>query len=125
MILGIGVDMAEIPRMEKHVADSHFINKLYTAQEQELFAQAPARAAARMAGNFAVKEALAKATGKGLAKCPPNQVSVLRNDDGAPYVEAQGAAAKLLADMGVTRVWVSITNTDALALAQVVLEGNV
>ena len=57
MILGIGIDMTEIERIEKACQRQAFFLHIYTHAEQELYGGKPASLAAR----FAVKEAVAKA----------------------------------------------------------------
>lgn len=123
MIKGIGIDLVPLAQMEKQLGKEHFLMRVFTCEERALFAREPHRQLARMAGNFAAKEALAKAFGTGLTLCPLEEVSVLRDETGAPYLAPAGSVAKRLADMGVDKVWVSITNTQDVAIAQIILEG--
>ncbi|MDD4797335.1 MAG: holo-ACP synthase [Eubacteriales bacterium] len=123
MIKGVGIDMVPLAQMQRQLPHEHFIRRVFTADERAMFDREPHRRLARMAGNFAVKEALSKALGTGLAGCPLGDVSVLRNESGAPYVQAAGRAAQKLSELGATKIWVSITNTQDMAIAQVILEG--
>jgi holo-[acyl-carrier protein] synthase len=122
MIKGIGLDAVEIGRIEKLIDDPRFLAKIYTEAERELIRASGQLAAQRAAGNFAVKEAVAKAFGCGLSGCPPRCVEVLRNEQGAPVVMLSGEAKRKMEDWGIAAIWVSITNTRELAVAQAILE---
>ena len=90
----------------------------YTEKEQELAKNSPAC----LAGNFAVKEAVAKALGTGFRGFGPGDVEVLRDDLGKPYVVLYGGARKRAEELGVTQVHVSITDTKEMAAAVAVAE---
>ncbi len=123
MIKGIGIDMTEVARFGRLVENEHFRARVFTGAELALIGAGPL-APERMAGNFAVKEALAKALGCGLKGCPPDRVEVLRNDAGAPVVQAYGTVREKLDALGVGNIWVTITHDGGMAAAVVVLEGD-
>lgn len=118
MITGIGTDLVEIARVQKAIGRSAFLKKVYTEREQELIA---ARAV-RSAGNFAAKEAVAKAMGCGFSGISPIEIEVLRDVSGMPYVVLHGRAKRKAADMGITGVHVSITDTEQYAQAYAICE---
>jgi holo-[acyl-carrier protein] synthase len=123
MIKGIGIDAVEIARMIPNVTNAHFMERVFTAAEREHIGNS-GLAAERAAGNFAAKEALAKALGCGLAGCPPDKVEVLRDAGGAPYMNVYGVVLRRFEEMGIAKAWVSVTHTNAVATCVVVLEGD-
>ncbi len=119
MITGIGTDLVEIARVQKAIGRSAFLEKVYTKKERELIAARSVRAA----GNFAAKEAVAKALGCGFAGIAPAEIEVLREPSGMPYVVLHGKAKEKAEAQGVTQIRVSITDTAKYAQAYVVCEG--
>jgi holo-[acyl-carrier protein] synthase len=122
MIIGIGIDSVEIGRMAGNLANDHFMQRVFTAPERAHIGNGPL-AVERAAGNFAVKEAVGKALGCGMAGCPPDCVETLRDERGAPFVNACGLLQQIFVETGVEKVWVSITHTGSVATAIVILEG--
>lgn len=118
MITGIGTDLVEIARVQKAIGRSAFLRKVYTEREQELIKVR----AVRSAGNFAAKEAVAKALGCGFSGIRPIEIEVLRDVSGMPYVVLHGRAKQKAADMGITRIHVSITDTEQYAQAYAICE---
>lgn len=126
MIVGIGVDEAEVARMRAVLARTPSMrNRLFTPGEQAYAdAAEPLMAAQRYAARFAAKEAVLKALGAGLGACKFVEIEVVRDDaTGAPSVVLHGAAGKLASDRGAARVHVSLTHTESRATAFVVAEG--
>ena len=76
----------------------------------------------RLAGNFAVKEAVSKALGTGFREFMPIDIEVLRNELGKPYVNLYGGAAKRAFELNVGIIHVTITNTKEYAQAFAVAE---
>jgi holo-[acyl-carrier protein] synthase len=123
LIKGIGIDSVEIARMVPNVTYAHFMERVFTAPEREYIGESNL-AVERAAGNFAAKEALAKALGCGLAGCPLDKVEALRDAKGAPYFNVYGMVLRHFEELGVTKAWLSITHTGATSVAMVVLEGD-
>jgi holo-[acyl-carrier protein] synthase len=122
-VLGVGVDLTEIARIraghERHGAA--FLAKIFTPEEQAL-CLAKADPYPSLAARFAAKEAASKAFGTGIgAELSLTSVSVLSGPDGEPSVRLDDKARTLLAARGATRLLVSLTHTDSLAQAFVVL----
>ncbi len=118
MIFGIGTDLIETERVEKACEKEAFVKKIFTEREQELIKEHPRRAA----GNFAVKEAVAKAFGTGFSGICPIEIEVLREPGGKPYVVLYGKAKAMFEEQKLQTIQVSISNTKAYATAYVVLE---
>lgn len=119
MILGVGTDMIEIERVKKACEKDAFLKRIYTCEECR---QAKGNAST-LAGNFAVKESVAKALGTGFSTFMPRDIEVLRDERGKPYVCLYGGAKRRFEEMGMKRVEVSISNTKEYALGFAVGEG--
>lgn len=76
-----------------------------------------------LAGTFAVKEAVSKVFGTGFRTFLPQDVEVLRDEFGKPYVRLYGNAKVLAGKKGIRRLEVSISNTAEHAMAFAVGEG--
>ena len=120
MITGIGTDLIEIERMKKACGKEAFLSRVYTEEERR---QAGGNIT-RLAGNFAVKEAVAKVFGTGFRTFGPESIEVLRDGLGKPYVNLYGGAKELAHSLGITRIFVSISNTAQYAMAYAVGEGD-
>ena len=70
MIVGIGTDLIEIARIEKACRKQAFLSRIYTEEECRL----AGGSISRLAGNFAVKEAVSKALGTGFREFMPSEV---------------------------------------------------
>lgn len=119
MIAGIGMDLAEVARYrfdEQKLA--WFARKVYT-QEEIAYAMRKRNRAERLAGFFAAKEAARKAFGHAI---PWRNVGVSHERSGKPVIRFYGSAADLPQRRGVERIHLTITHTQGLAAAVVVLE---
>ncbi len=112
--------MIEITRVRKACAKQAFLTRIYTEEECR---QAGGRAS-RLAGNFAVKEAVAKCLGTGFYGFGPREIEVLRDDRGKPWVRLYGGAREEMDKLGIDAFHVSITNTKDYAVAVAVGEGS-
>jgi len=125
LIIGMGVDIAEVNRVrvaiERH--GEVFLRRVYTTKEREYCEQFRNKYE-RYAGRFAAKEAAMKALGTGWRRGVRwVDLEVAREISGRPVLTLAGEAAKIAARLGVRHIAVSITHTEAQALAQVILEG--
>lgn len=118
MITGIGVDLIEIQRISESCEKEGFLKRCFTEDEIKLIDGKWQRAA----GNFAVKESVAKMLGTGFREMSLNDIEVLRDELGKPYVNLYGKARELANSQGITHIHVSITNTKDYANAFVVGE---
>lgn len=118
MIVGIGNDILEMERVKKACKRESFLIRYFTEHERQ---EANGRESF-LAGNFCVKESVAKAFGTGFVGFGPADIEVLRDKLGKPYVILHGYA-KVTADaLGVNNIHVSISNLKDLVSAVVVLE---
>ncbi len=124
MIIGMGVDLAEVERVRKAI-ERHgepFLRRVYTASERE-YCEGFRNKYERYAGRFAAKEAAMKALGTGWRRGVRwVDFEVVREKGGRPTIRLDGAAKKIAGELGVTRIALSITHTDTMALAQVIFE---
>src|SRR5689334_11865384 len=125
MIVGIGVDVVDIARVERMIADhgERIVNRMLTADEAQ-YTSTRADRGAGIAARLAAKEAAYKAlTGTELARAIGwKDTEVFRNWDGAPSLRFHGRADTRARELGVTRVLVSLTHSETTAVAFVVLE---
>ncbi len=118
MIIGVGNDIIEPERIEKACERHAFFVNTFTEKERELIEKHKSAAA----GNWCVKEAVVKCFGTGFAGCSPNEVEVLRDEKGKPYVNLYGKADKLAESLGIGKIFVSISDTKTLVSAVAVAE---
>jgi holo-[acyl-carrier protein] synthase len=120
----MGVDLAEVERVRKAI-ERHgepFLRRVYTAAERA-YCEGFRNKYERYAGRFAAKEAAMKALGTGWRRGVRwVDFEVVREKGGRPTVRLDGAAKKIAGEMGVKRIALSITHTEAQALAQVIFE---
>jgi holo-[acyl-carrier protein] synthase len=124
MIVGSGIDLAEIGRLQKSIEryGSRFLDRIYTAAEQA-YCQRKRNSAESFAARFAAKEAGAKALGTGISQGVGwLEIEVARERSGKPTIQLHGRAAQIAARLGVVRIALSITHTADLAMASVILE---
>ena len=125
MIIGIGVDMEEVDRIQKAIErhGDRFIERIFTPREIE-YVDERANRFERYAARFAAKEAAMKALGTGWSCGVSWLDSEIVNDaDGRPHLHLHGRAAAIARERGVQRRWVSLSHTHRSVVAQVVLEG--
>ena len=78
-----------------------------------------------VAGNFAVKESVAKMLGTGFVGISPKDIEVLRDDKGKPYVNMYNNAKKMAEEKGIDVIHVSISDNKECAIAYVIGESSV
>jgi holo-[acyl-carrier protein] synthase len=124
MIVGTGIDLVEIGRIQKSMErhGQRFLDRVYTAAEQGYCLQ-KRRSAESFAARFAAKEAGAKALGTGISRGVNwLEIEVSREPGGRPTLQFHGRAAEFAARLGAGRVTLSLTHTAELAMASVVIE---
>lgn len=120
MILGIGIDLAEVARYRfDERKRAWFARKVYT-EEEMAYAMRKRLWAERLAGFYAAKEAARKAFGHAI---PWRNVGVTHERSGKPALLFFGSAAGLPQRRGVTAIHLTITHTATTAAAVVILEG--
>src|SRR5947199_9075116 len=124
MIVGTGVDLAEVPRIRASIEryGARFIDRIYTPGEIE-YVERKANRFERYAARFAAKEAGMKAIGTGWKKGVRWQDFEVANlATGAPTLRLHGVASAIAEKLGVRRISLSLTHTAELAMAHVIAE---
>ena len=124
MILGTGVDIAEISRFERFVRENNaaLLERLFTLRERQ-YCSARRLAAQHYALRFAAKEAFLKALGTGLRNgINWLDMEVVNDDLGKPVLELSGQAAAHFVAAGGDRCHLSLSHDAGCAVAMVILE---
>jgi len=124
MIVGTGIDIAEVPRIAGAIArfGQRFIQRIYTETEIR-YCDSKANRVERYAARFAAKEAAMKALGTGWNHGVRwRDIEVRRQPGGRPTIVFAGKAADFAAQLGAAHVALSISHTADQAIAQVILE---
>jgi len=125
MLVGTGIDLAEIPRIRNSIArfGNRFLDRIFTPGEKA-YCLRKKNAAESFAARFAAKEAAAKALGTGISYGVNwLEIEVTREPSGRPGLAFHGRAAQIAERLGVTNAALSLTHTNLLAMASVALEG--
>ena len=124
MILGIGTDLLDVARMAKELEKegAGFRDTVFTPSEIE-YCEAKRYPAQHFAARFAAKEALFKALPGTASRDFWREVEVARTGDEPPRLVLHGSVKEAADRLGVTDILVSISHTDRLAAASVVLQG--
>ena len=122
-IVGVGVDLCAIGRIEKAIARESFLLRVYTEAERAYLMDKNKTRAQSAAAMFAAKEAAAKALGTGFSQgvCL-NQIEVTHDDAGAPGIRLCGAALERMERMGAERMFLSLSHEGDMAIAFVVMQ---
>lgn len=120
-MLNVGVDMIEIERiaraLERH--GQRFSHRFFTEQE---LAYCAGRVE-RLAGRFAVKEAVAKALGTGIGPVSWTEIEVVCDGNGKPELHLHGKARALAAKVGLEQWSISLSHTATHAIGFAVATG--
>ena len=120
-IFGIGIDLIEVSRIERAVTTrKSFLERIYAAAEIRLSDRGILRFE-ELAGRFAVKEAILKALKVGWRRGVKfNEIIVLNEASGAPYVQLNGTVKKIADELGVRKILVTISHTKELAVGMAI-----
>ena len=124
MIVGLGLDIAEIDRIEAAIGrhGAPFIERLFTPGEVA-YCESHKNRFERYAARFAAKEAAMKALGTGWRRGVRwRDIEVTREKGGKPVLRLAGVARELADRLGVKNISLSNTHSGNLALAQVIFE---
>lgn len=125
MILGHGVDLAEVERVRRSVErfGGRFLERVFTEGERAYAGDGP-RCHEHLAARFAAKEAVFKALGTGWAQGVGwTDIEVVREASGRPALVLHGKAREMAEALGVRNWHLSLTHTGTMAMASVIAEG--
>ena len=123
-IIGLGIDMIEVSRIEHSLErfGVRFMQRVFTEGEIA-YCQSMKYPARHFAARFAAKEALSKAFGTGIGKMMGwRDIDVRKKESGEPFVVLSGSAESLARNRAVKSVLISLTHTDHHAIAVIALE---
>lgn len=120
-IAGLGVDIADVRKMKKILAGragKRFVENTFT--ESEIRCARGGDNIAKLATNFAAKEAVYKAFGTGWIE--GRDVEVVREKEtGAPQIRLHGEIGKIAKKRKIRKVLVSLSYTEGSAVAVALL----
>jgi holo-[acyl-carrier protein] synthase len=125
MIVGTGIDIAEVPRITESIDrfGERFLRRVFTEEEIK-YCDSKANRVERYAARFAAKEAAMKALGTGWNRGVRwRDIEVLRQPGRRPTIRFHGVAAQFAARLGTKNIALSISHTPEHAIANVILEG--
>jgi holo-[acyl-carrier protein] synthase len=125
VIAGIGVDIVEVQRIAAAVQrhGDRFLTRVFTPGEIAYCQGEEPHRSRRLAARFAAKEAVLKALGTGLRGGRWTEIEVVSDSLGKPTIRLSGALAAVAAHRGISRWHLSLSHSQAYAVAQVVAEG--
>ncbi len=115
-IVGLGVDMCEIGRMERAIARHPTLRDRVFTPEEIAYCDSKARPAESYAGRFAAREATIKALG-GYGGRRWQDISVTRQGSGAPSIRLDGNAKRRADALGVADVLITLSHEKTSAVA--------
>lgn len=124
MILGTGIDIAEVPRIAAAIESfgERFLRRIYTEGEIR-YCDSKTNRVERYAARFAAKEAGMKALGTGWSRGVRwRDIEVQRQPGGRPTLVFHGRAGEIATQLGVARAALSLSHTRDQAIAHVILE---
>lgn len=116
MIKGIGIDLIELKRIEQAILkNARFVNRVLTEKEVSVYNEysIKQRQIEFLAGRFAAKEAFSKAAGTGIGKLSFQDIQILNEGSGAPFISAKGFEP--------SNIYLSISHSKEYAVAQVII----
>jgi holo-[acyl-carrier protein] synthase len=124
LIVGLGLDIAEIDRIEAAITrhGAPILKRLYTPAEVA-YCESHRNKFERYAGRFAAKEAAMKALGTGWRRGVRwRDIEVIREPSGKPSLSLKGVAKRIAEGLGAKNISLTITHSGNLALAEVIFE---
>jgi phosphopantetheine--protein transferase-like protein len=116
-VVGVGIDAVELDRLRAVLRRTpRFVDRAFT-EEERAYCEARRDPTERFAARFAAKEAVLKVLGEGILRIPLRDIEVVRASTGQPSIRLTGVAATRAQALGVTGWQLSLTHTDATAMA--------
>jgi len=125
MIVGSGVDLAEVSRIKEAIGrhGERFIKRVYTDGEIA-YVDRKANRFERYAARFAAKEAGMKALGTGWRRGVQwKDFEVANLSSGRPTLVLHGVARTIAEALGVKQITLTLTHTSETGMALVIFEG--
>lgn len=119
MIKGVGCDIAKVERIERLMLNTRFSQKVFTPVEQ---AYISAKSLQSAAGLWTAKEAVSKALGTGFVGFSMQDIEILHDKNGKPYVKLHEGAQKRFEELCGKQLHVSISHESDTAMAFAIIE---
>jgi holo-[acyl-carrier protein] synthase len=116
----IGVDIIETERIEHAIQKTgdRFLERVFTPGEiRHCKGRIPS-----LAARWAAKEAMGKAFGTGIGPMAFKEIEIICNERGKPGIVLHGQARVMANQLGFTKIEVSLSHTQAYAVAFIVVE---
>lgn len=114
----VGIDSVEISRIDSLKNKEGFIDRFFSESERLELSKRGLKSE-HIAAAFAAKEAFSKVVGTGLSGFSLNEVSLLHEKSGRPYLKLSGSAEKLAFEKSLS-FDVSVTHTESVATVIVI-----
>lgn len=121
MIIGVGVDIVQVDRIQKNIEKQKFIDKVYTDKEKEYLTKRKFNHQTA-AGLFAAKEAVSKALGTGISGFSITDIEIVKDEFDKPEILLYNNALKISKDKGIDKINISISHEKEYAIAFAVAE---
>ena len=122
MIIGIGIDIVQVKRMEKWYSNAALLNRFFHIDELAGINMQKNSALQSLAARFAAKEAFGKALGTGLTNIVLKDIMVINSENGKPQMCLSATAKDAFEKSGANKVHVSLSHEKENAIAMIVLE---
>ncbi len=125
MIVGVGIDIIEIDRLGRDLAEKDGLTEEIFSAKEIAYCRKKRYSAQHFAARFCAKEALFKALGSGKRGGMSWRDIEADNDPlGLPSLKLHGKTKERAKKLKVTRIHVSLSHTRQMAAACVILETN-
>jgi holo-[acyl-carrier protein] synthase len=122
MIIGIGIDIIQIERMERWIENPKLLKRYFHDDELLHASGKKNNMAQTLAARFAAKEAFGKALGTGLAQIALKDIMVFNKENGKPEIKLLGSAQEAFIKSGAAKVHISLSHEKENAIAIIILE---
>ena len=123
MIIGIGLDVVHVDRLEHWQRCPGLLERYFHPDELAAAMSRGSGSILSLAARFAAKEAYGKAIGTGLTGITLKNILVVNNRYGKPCMQLFGNALEAFTAAGGEIIHLSLTHERDNALAMVVIEG--
>lgn len=123
MIIGVGIDMIEVERVQAKIARNQAFRDAVFSPDEIAWCEQQNNTGESYAARFAAKEAFLKATGKGLALgYELLNIEVLSETSGRPYIRLKGVYKEEASKNNWNRIHVTLSHLRQIACAVVIIE---
>ncbi|OWZ82806.1 holo-ACP synthase [Natranaerobius trueperi] len=122
MIIGIGIDVIELKRIQLAYQrrPEKFSLRILSKNEKKTLNE-KSNIYSFLAGRFAAKEAIGKALGTGLGKVNWKDIDIWSDCHGKPQVNLYGYALEYSKELHISAIYLSISHSKETAVANAIL----